>query len=69
MIVIVSMPRLPYEDDTYEAGRFWLLLLSAWLLLWLAVVTAFCAFLASGLAVSTHRDVVIGRWCRACFCC
>lgn len=61
MIVVVSMPRLKYKkDDEYEAGRFWLLLLSTWLLLWLAVVTCFCAFLASGLAVSPDWRVVIG---------
>jgi hypothetical protein len=51
MITIMSMPRIRYDDDDLEAGRFWLLLLFTWVLLYVAVVTGFFAFIASGVAV------------------
>lgn len=55
MIVVMSMPRLASHNELYEAGRFWLLLLLTWVLLWLSVVSGFAAFAASGLAV--HKQV------------
>eukprot|EP00775_Hariotina_reticulata_P003777 gene3777-4036_t len=40
-----------YADQDMEAGRFWWLLLSTWLLLFLAVVCGFAAFTASAVAM------------------
>jgi hypothetical protein len=60
LIIVLSMPRLQYEDQKIEAGRFWLLLLATWVLLYLAVLTGFAAFIASGLAVMNAWRVVVG---------
>lgn len=60
MIVVISMPHLTTGNKDYEAGRFWLLLVVTWGLLWLAVVTGFVAFLLSGLATVSHRITVLG---------
>jgi hypothetical protein len=55
MIIVLSMPRLQYDDEKLEAGRFWLLLLATWVLLYLAVLTGFVAFMA---VMNTWRVVV-----------
>jgi hypothetical protein len=60
MIIVMSMPRRQYNDDKQEAGRFWLLLLLTWVLLYAAVLTGFGAFIASGLAVHNRASVVVG---------
>lgn len=60
MIVMLSMPRIQWADEQAEAGRFYILLLCTWLLLYLAVVTGFAAFIASGLAVNRQVAVVVG---------
>jgi hypothetical protein len=58
MIIVLSMPRLQHDNIDLEAGRFWLLLLVTWVLLYCAVVTGFGAFIASGLAVYNRWGVV-----------
>lgn len=58
MIVVIALPRVAEENKRYEAGRFFLLLIVTWALLWLAVVSGFVAFLLSGLAVSGTWTVV-----------
>lgn len=58
-IVVVSMPRLQWDDNQAEAGRFYLLMMATWLLLYLAVITGFGAFLFSGLAVHAKKAVVV----------
>jgi len=58
-IVVVSMPRLQWDDKQAEAGRFYLLMMATWLLLYLAVITGFGAFLFSGLAVHENKAVVV----------
>lgn len=60
MIVMLSMPRVQWADEQAEAGRFYILLLCAWLLLFLAVATGFAAFIASGLAVHRQAGAVVG---------
>lgn len=57
-IVMLSMPRIQWADEQAEAGRFYILLLCTWL--YLAVVTGFAAFVASGLAVNRQAAVVVG---------
>lgn len=51
MIVVLSMPRMQSADDEYEAGRFWLLLLCTWSLLYSAVAAGFAAFVCSAATV------------------
>jgi len=51
VIVVLSMPRMQQQDDEFEAGRFWLLLLATWGLLYFAVVSGFIAFVCSAVAV------------------
>lgn len=51
LIVVLSMPRIPCANDYVEAGRFWLLLLSAWSLLYLAVVAGCAAFVCSAVSM------------------
>jgi hypothetical protein len=60
MIMVLSMLQLQYEDQQLEAGRVWLLLLISWVLLYCAMLTAFGAFIASGLAVYNRAGVVVG---------
>eukprot|EP00884_Botryococcus_braunii_P017163 jgi/Botrbrau1/412/Bobra.110_2s0062.1 len=58
MIVAMSMPRIPYKNQYYEVGRMWLLLVTTWGLLWMAVITGALSFMLSGFAVVTHWEVV-----------
>lgn len=60
MIVVLSMPRIPWVCEKAEAGRFYLLLSITWLLLYLAVATGFAAFVAAGLSV--HGQVKMVLW-------
>jgi hypothetical protein len=59
-IIVMSMPRVQYHDDLLEAGRFWILLLLTWVLLYCAVLTGFGAFIASGLSVYNMTRLVAG---------
>jgi uncharacterized membrane protein YhaH (DUF805 family) len=59
MIIVLSMPRLQSSNEQFEAGRFWLLLLATWVLLYLAVLTGFGAFIASGLTVFNVWGIVL----------
>jgi len=52
IIVILSMPRLRSTSDKREAGRFWLLLVLAWGLLYMAVIAGCGAFVATALCRS-----------------
>lgn len=60
LIVVLSMPRMQWASDHAEAGRFYLYLVSTWLLLFLAVLFGFAAFVASGLSVHNHIMFVVG---------
>jgi len=60
MIVTLSMPRIRWADENAEAGRFYMLLVLTWGLLYLAVSSGFAAFIASGLAVHKQVKFVIG---------
>jgi hypothetical protein len=60
MIVVLSMPRIPWECEEAEAGRFYLLLSVTWSLLYTAVATGFASFIAAGLSVNRQVKVVIG---------
>lgn len=51
VIVVLLMPRIQQADDEFEAGRFWLLLLATWFLLYFVVVSGFIAFVSSAVAV------------------
>jgi hypothetical protein len=50
---------MQWADEKAEAGRFYLLLVLTWCLLYLAVVTGLCTFIASGLAVHSQHWVVV----------
>lgn len=58
-IVLLSMPRMQWENTKAEAGRFYLLLVLTRCLLYLAVITGLCTFIASGLAVHSQHWVVL----------
>jgi hypothetical protein len=60
VIVVLSMPRMQYDDENMEAGRFWWLLLSTWLLLFLAVACGFAAFTASAVAMFEYWEWLVG---------
>lgn len=60
MIVVLSMPRIQWESEKAEAGRFYLLLSFTWFLLYAAVATGFASFVAAGLSVNRQVKVVIG---------
>jgi hypothetical protein len=60
MIVVLSMPRIQWESEEAEAGRFYLLLSVTWSLLYTAVATGFASFVAAGLSVNRQVKVVIG---------
>lgn len=60
MIVVLSMPRIQWESEKAEAGRFYLLLSVTWFLLYAAVATGFASFIAAGLSVNRQVKVVIG---------
>jgi len=60
VIVVLSMPRIKYDDGDLEAGRFWWLLLSTWLLLFLAVACGFAAFTASAVAMLDNWQWLVG---------
>jgi hypothetical protein len=60
MIVVLSMPRVQWESDKAEAGRFYLLLSVTWFLLYTAVATGFASFVAAGLSVNRQVKIVIG---------
>lgn len=60
LIVMLSMPRMQWQDEKAEAGRCYVLLLFTWLLLYLAVSFGFAAFIASGLAVRAQQWMVLG---------
>jgi hypothetical protein len=59
MIIVLSMPRIKYKREHVEAGRFWILLLITWVLLYMGVLTGFGAFIASDLAVHNRRSVIL----------
>jgi hypothetical protein len=60
VIIGISMPRLHRDDQRYEAGRFWLVLVFTWLLMFLAVASGFAAFVASAFAMySKTRQVLL----------
>jgi hypothetical protein len=60
LIVMLSMPRIQWQEEQAEAGRFYVLLLFTWLLLYLAVSFGFAAFIASGLSVHGQPWMVLG---------
>jgi hypothetical protein len=59
VIVAISMPRRAYADEELEVGRFWLLLMAAWALLYVAVASGFGAFVASARAVYSQFWVLV----------
>jgi Leucine-rich repeat (LRR) protein len=59
VIVVLSMPRIQYEDQDMEAGRFWWLLLCTWVLLFLAVAFGFAAFTASAVAMFEYWEWLV----------
>lgn len=63
LIVVLSMPRMQRDDDKFEAGRFWWLLLFTWGLLYFAVVAGFAAFVCSALAVFKGWHMLIIPFC------